>query len=393
LTVVSEPKQSLRANNRAENSQPVRRREREMQVSNVTERLSTVLRQFDDNLEPLVRFVGPLSYLAAVPVLHRLHPLAPILLVGILPLALLAAEALVRSRGTKPRSENTFANRLAVWLTVAAQLTLIGWGAVVSAVSDGPNIAILSLTIGLGSGVFGMLAAHEMIHSRRPLENALGLLMLSAVTYRHFRISHLSGHHRWAATLRDPATARRGETVYFFLWRSVLGQLTDAYRFERERLLHRHSWRNRVSQDLVAYMVVYSSVFAVLGGRAAVFVAAQSLVAIVVLELFNYVAHYGLVRINLPHGALEPLSDVHSWNATGEVGNWLLLDMGHHSQHHRRAPRVHDRLVPTDRLPALPGGYAGAILLALVPALWRRHMDGRVERWMANPRLDRLTNT
>jgi alkane 1-monooxygenase len=337
-----------------------------------------------DILEPLVRFVGPLSYVAAVPILHRLHPLAPILLVALLPLALLAAEAVPLSRRTAPRSAGAVAKRLAVWLTIAAQLTLVGWGVAISAVSDWPGIAILSLTIGLGSGVFGMVAAHEMIHSRDRLENALGRLMLTGMTYRHFRISHLFGHHRWAATPRDPATARRGENAYRFLGRSVVGQLSEAYRFERVRLMRRQPWRNRVSHDVVVYVAIYSSVLALLGWRGAVFLAGQSLIAVIVLELFNYVAHYGLVRGAPPPGGRAPLLGVHSWNAAGEVGNWLLLDMGRHSDHHR-APRAHDRLAPIAQVPALPGGYAGAILLALIPALWRRQMDCRVEGWTAGP--------
>jgi hypothetical protein len=49
-----------------------------------------------------------------------------------------------------------------------------------------------------------------MIHSRHAAERALGLAMRAAVGYMHFRISHVHFHHRLAATLADPATARRG---------------------------------------------------------------------------------------------------------------------------------------------------------------------------------------
>jgi alkane 1-monooxygenase len=326
--------------------------------------------------ETLVRFGGPLSYAASVPFLYFLHPLAPLLAAAILPLALLVAEIVTLPRGG---ASNKLANRVAVWLTIAAQLALIGWGAVMAADPERPGIGVLVFTIGIGSGVFGMLAAHEMIHSRNRFEIALGLLMLTGMTYRHFRISHLHGHHRWAATSRDPATARRGEGAYAFLWRSVTCQLSDAISFEQERLGNRQAWRNRLIHDAVIYAAVYAAIYAVLGWRGASFFAAQSLLSIAVLELFNYVAHYGLIRRVRPNGGLEPLSDLHSWNAPAEIGNWLLLDMGHHSDHHcREAPPRHRDL------PVLPGGYAGAILLALVPPLWRRRMDGRVERWMGS---------
>lgn len=132
------------------------------------------------------------------------------------------------------------------------------------------------------------------------------------------------------------------------------------------------------------YLVIYSSVSAMFGWPAAVFLAAQSLIAVVVLELFNYVAHYGLVRGTLPSGGTEPLSDIHSWNVKSEVGNWLLLDTGHHSDHHRRPPGPHDHPTPIEQTPLLPVGYSGAILLALVPALWRRYIDYRVQHWIAS---------
>ena len=335
-------------------------------------------------LEPPVRFVGPLAYMAAVPVLYRLHTPAPLVLVLVLVVVLLVAETMPGPRGTKLNSDGIFLNRLAVWLTIAAQLSVIGWGAVICVGADPPTIASLSLAIGLGAGIFGMLAAHEMIHSGNRFENTLGMLMLTGVTYRHFRISHLFGHHRWAATSRDPATARCGESAYAFLGRSILGQTVDVYRLERARVGRRQSWRNCLFHDMVIYLVIYSCVSAMLGWPAAVFLGAQSLIAVVVLELFNYVAHYGMVRGALPSGGTEPLSDIHSWNVKSEVGNWLLLDMGHHSDHHRRPPRSHDQPTPIEQTPLLPAGYSGAILLALVPALWRRYMDCRVEHWMAS---------
>src|SRR5271168_727889 len=73
--------------------------------------------RLSQHLEPLVRFVGPLSYMAAVPILYRLHPLAPLVLVVVLPVALFAAETMPCARSDQSRSEGIFLNRLAVWLT------------------------------------------------------------------------------------------------------------------------------------------------------------------------------------------------------------------------------------------------------------------------------------
>jgi hypothetical protein len=40
---------------------------------------------------------------------------------------------------------------------------------------------------------------------------------------------------------------------------------------------------------------------------------------------------------------------------------------------------------PVASAPELPMGYAGSILLALVPPLWRRVMDRRIGRLAASP--------
>ena len=40
--------------------------------------------------------------------------------------------------------------------------------------------------------------------------------MLAGVLDMPFAIAHVHGHHRRAATCEDPATARRGESVYAF---------------------------------------------------------------------------------------------------------------------------------------------------------------------------------
>jgi len=51
--------------------------------------------------------------------------------------------------------------------------------------------------------------------------------------------------------------------------------------------------------------------------------------------------------------------------------------MGRHSDHHHRATRPYQGLEPVAGASELPTGYAGAILLALAPPLWRRVMDPR----------------
>ena len=61
------------------------------------------------------------------------------------------------------------------------------------------------------------------------------------------------------------------------------------------------------------------------------------------------------------------------------MNNAALFNMGRHSDHHRVMTRTYEALDAMPRSAELPSGYAAALLTALVPRLWRRRMDSRVE--------------
>jgi alkane 1-monooxygenase len=241
----------------------------------------------------------------------------------------------------------------------------------------------LAVSTGLTAGVFGFVAAHEMIHSRRAAERALGLTLLGSVFYMHFRISHVYGHHRRAATLEDPASARLGESLYAFLIRSIAGQWREGWRFEARRL--RRAGRSTIGprNRMLIYLGIEGLLILATGlisWRALVFIIADAAIAILLLESFNYIAHYGLTRTTRPDGRPEPLEPRHSWNSQRRMNNWSLFNMGRHSDHHRFAARPYERLEVLPGGSELPAGYAEAMFLALIPPLWRRVMDPRVER-------------
>src|SRR4051812_11808819 len=168
----------------------------------------------------------------------------------------------------------------------------------------------LALSAGVTTGVFGFVAAHEMIHSRNWRDRALGLGLLGSVFYMHFRIAHVYGHHRRAATFEDPATARLGEGLYAFLLRSIAGQFREAWTFEAQRL--RRTGRRVVGAGnrMIRYVAIEAMILIAVGFaslRALVFLAAVAAIAITLLESFNYVAHYGLKRHIRADGRAERL--------------------------------------------------------------------------------------
>ncbi len=123
-------------------------------------------------------------------------------------------------------------------------------------------------SLGVSAGVFGILAAHELVHRREPREQALGLTLLALVGYMHFRIAHIHGHHVRAATVRDPTTARRGGSAYRFIGRAVVGQVREAWRFEAARLHRRGERVLGLSNRMLRYGAIELAVaaaFAALG--------------------------------------------------------------------------------------------------------------------------------
>ena len=334
----------------------------------------------------MILFAGPFLLLASIPALSVYGgPLGPLLTLVLLLSALIGAE-FVAPRGPAPAVSRAAWNfRKLFYLYVPMQLACVAWATAEAGHAGPAGFASLVLAVGVTTGVFGMLAAHELVHSRIKAERVLGAIMLSAMLYRHFRIAHVHVHHRYAATMRDSATARLGESFYAFLLRTLQGQLREAWRFECARCAGRSLLENRVVADMAAAALTLAAASLLAGTKGLMFVLLQSVVAIVVLELFNYIAHYGLLRQADASGRLEPLADRHSWNSSNLLVNYLIFNMGRHSHHHQKPAISYQELRYMAGAPELPAGYAGSILLALVPPLWRRVMDPRAQSFAGAP--------
>jgi alkane 1-monooxygenase len=336
----------------------------------------------------VARYWSPFGFLALVPIGFWLGGAWSFLLVGVLPLALTGFDWLLGEEAAPEETAPPLAYRLLPYLYIPLQLATIAWAGWEIAQPATSLIAAIGLTLSCGAaaGVFGFIAAHEMIHSRHPKERALGLVMLAGMLDMPFAIAHVTGHHRRPATFEDPASARRGESVYAFIARSLTGQAREAWAFEAGRLSRAgrrvFSPRNR----MVVYAAIEVALVAAIAAfslRALAFFVADAAIAIVLLEGFNYIAHYGLTRRVLAGGRPEPLKPRHSWNTRQRMNNRSLFNMGRHADHHRFSARPYSELEVLEGGAMLPCGYAGVLLLALLPPLWRRVMDPRVDAVMS----------
>ncbi|HEX5237450.1 MAG TPA: alkane 1-monooxygenase [Sphingomicrobium sp.] len=325
-----------------------------------------------------LRYLTPFAFLALLPLGGWLGGAWTFMAAAATPLCLTSLDAVLGEHEERTDSAGTLP-RWIPRLYVILQLAATGWAAWWVSRSSTSLVEALGITLSTGvlTGVFGFVAAHELIHSRSPRERALGLGLLGTVLYMHFRVAHVYGHHSRAATPDDPASARLGEGLYAFLLRSIAGQFGEAWHFERRR-----SGRNR----MVEYLAIEAAFLLVIGlvsWRALAFAIAVAMIAVALLESFNYVAHYGLSRRLRPDGRPESLAPRHSWNSARRMNNASLFNMGRHSDHHRHMARSYEGLEPLNGAAELPSGYAAALLTALVPPLWRKTMDQRARSVMS----------
>ena len=109
----------------------------------------------------------------------------------------------------------------------------------------------------------------------------------------------------------------------------------------------------------------------------------QALVAVLHLEVVNYIEHYGLSRQKIDDEKYEPTKPFHSWNANHAASNLLLINLQKHSDHHARPNKTYPLLSAYDQnsAPQLPFGYPIMVVLSLIPALWRKVMNPKVLEW------------
>ena len=218
---------------------------------------------------------------------------------------------------------------------------------------------------------FGINVGHELGHRPNRWMQHLAKLCLMSTLYVHFFIEHNLGHHRHVATEKDPASARRDESVYAFLVRSVWGSFWSAWRIDPRQMAALLTIQTVIWAGLLAFASLQAFALAALAGIGGA----------LLLEVVNYIEHYGLQRRKLPNGRYEKVLPVHSWNSDHPLGRAVLFELSRHSDHHANPRRPYAQLRSYPEAPQLPTGYPGMILLSLVPPLFFRVMDPLLDRW------------
>jgi alkane 1-monooxygenase len=242
----------------------------------------------------------------------------------------------------------------------------------------------LAVSIGAIGGI-GINTAHELGHKKESHERWLSKIALAQSFYGHFYIEHNRGHHVRVATPEDPASSRMGENFYQFWVRTVTGSVKSAWNIEKRRYARKGQHPFRIGNDVLnawlMSLVLWAAMVAWLGAELLPYLVIQAVVGFSLLEVVNFMEHYGMLRQKVGSGErqrYERVDPTHSWNSNNIATNVLLYHLQRHSDHHANPTRRYQALRDYEQSPVLPTGYAGMIVLAIVPAIWRRVMDPRV---------------
>lgn len=238
--------------------------------------------------------------------------------------------------------------------------------------------------MGLLCGTFGINVGHELGHRVGRFEQILAKLLLLSSLYMHFFIEHNKGHHKNVATPHDPSSARFGEIVYTFWFRTIVYSYINAWRIanaETEKKgLPKYGIKNEMVQVHIIQLLFVMLIFLVFGLQILACYFLAALMGILLLETVNYIEHYGLSRKSIGNGKYERAMPVHSWNSSHIIGRLMLFELSRHSDHHYLASRKYQVLQHHDDAPQLPTGYPGMMILSLIPPLWFYVMNRRIRK-------------
>ena len=290
----------------------------------------------------------------------------------------------VLTPATAPEDGAFSANALSVALALA-HFGLLAFGvyAVTGATGlSGAERVAAFLGFGLFFGQVSIANAHELIHRTRRGLFALGKWVFISMLYGHVTTSHRLLHHPHVATPKDPNFPPKGTSFYRYLPRSLWRNLTEGYRIERARA-QRSGRMNPYVTYLGGALGMLVLAWAALGWAGVAALVGFGAYAQFQHAMVDYLQHYGLARRALPDGSYAPQQACHSWNSPHWFSALMTVNVTRHSDHHAHPGRIYPALRLTPDMPMLPYSLPAMGVIAMIPPLWFRMMDRRVDRVLA----------
>ena len=247
--------------------------------------------------------------------------------------------------------------------------------------NTGWNLFWAVIMTGLMIGMVGTITGHELTHRTwDPVSMFVGRWLLAFSFDSNFAIEHVYGHHRYVSTTEDPATAPRGRNVYAHIVISTLRGNVSAWKIEKERLLKKrqglYSIHNFALRGYLMSAALLVASYLIAGWMGLVFFTLCGIWGKALLEIVNYMEHYGMVR-----NPQTPVQPRHSWNTNKRFSSWSMFNLTRHSHHHAQGEVPYHELKPYHEAPMMINGYLATIAVALIPPLWHKLMTPKVLDW------------
>ena len=237
--------------------------------------------------------------------------------------------------------------------------------------------------MGLLCGTFGINVGHELGHRVNRFEQTLAKALLLTSLYMHFFTEHNKGHHKRVATPEDPSSARYGEPVYTFYFRTIIFSYLSAWHIANDELKKRGKSIFSIQNEMIQFHIIQTIflvvIFFIFSWLVLLYFIAAAFIGILLLETVNYIEHYGLQRKPTGDGKFERAMPEHSWNSDHVIGRLMLFELSRHSDHHYLASRKYQVLRHHDNAPQMPTGYPGMMILSLMPPAWFYVMNRRIK--------------
>jgi alkane 1-monooxygenase len=237
--------------------------------------------------------------------------------------------------------------------------------------------------MGMLCGIFGINVGHELGHRTNKGEQFLAKVLLLTSQYMHFFIEHNKGHHKRVATPDDPSSARYGEWIYAFYFRTIVFSYISAWKIANKEVKKKGKPVLSIYNEMVHFSFIQLAfitvIFFCFGWLTTIYYLLAAGIGILLLETVNYIEHYGLRRKEIGNGNYERAMPAHSWNSDHVIGRLMLFELSRHSDHHYLASRKYQVLRHHADAPQMPTGYPGMMLLSLMPPAWFYVMNKRIE--------------
>jgi hypothetical protein len=168
--------------------------------------------------------------------------------------------------------------------------------------------------------------------------------------------------------------------VYTHIVASTIKGNISAWEIEKKRLKREGhgplSWRNAVIRGHLMSVLLVVGAYLMGGWPVAGFFIACALWGKSLLEIVNYMEHYGMVR-----DPKTPVQPRHSWNTNKRISSWAMFNLTRHSHHHAQGEVPYQDLKPFPEAPMMINGYLTTIVVALIPPLWFKLVTPKVQEW------------